>query len=376
MSDAYRELTGEEETYAEQEAAREKAAERAAAREEAARKAAEEAAREEAAEKAAARAEAAPPTPAPAPAPAAPPAPDVYQQIQDLLAQWPTPDPYGGIDPALRAQLDELRNANFGGWLGEQGYSWINPIESQPYSDLSNFIAQMQDPTQQAALQQQMTDYISNMLGVDYAQRLPQLDQDIARKFAEIDQLNLYGPMNPEAERQLQRDIQTTKAETASLVDALVGSGRGMSAWGALDELNSQIQTLTTHARLEYSTNYLAKKEWEYQALAERYSFMSQAGMAAGGQFQEMMQNQRLMTLQGYMSQMNAVIAQDQMYMDQYNQHIDTVYKGIMAQIGVDEHEVNMAYDYYAAQMTPYLDQLNAMLDLYSIQTAGELLNA
>ena len=297
---------------------------------------------------------------------------------------------YGGI-PVIRGYYDEN-----GTWVPESivpgaydlyqsqpqspeeitqdltGMGWTPLTESQPYQDLSSMIAQMQSPEYQQNVAQQTQDYISNFLGTDWQTKTTELDQAIARKFAEIEQMEMYGQMSPEAERQLARDIQSVRSENMELADALAGGGRGMSIWGVLDSMQGQILDATTQARFAYSTNYLAKKELEYNALNDRYKFMVGAGMEAAGQYLGEIQNQRLMTMQGYMTQMNATISANEQYMNIYQNSINQVYQHFMMELGLDEHEMNAASEAYAQYMTPYWEKLDILLAEQNLELLAE----
>ena len=97
--------------------------------------------------------------------------------------------------------------------------------------------------------------------------------------------------------------------------------------------------------------------------------------MEAAGQYLGELQNQRLMTMQGYMTQMNAVIAADEQYLNIYSQSIENVYNHFMMEMGLEEHDMNMASEWYAQNVVPYYDQLNALIQLMNAQTAQTAAN-
>jgi len=280
--------------------------------------------------------------------------------------------------------MEELGNLDPISWLEGQELSYTPVTESSQYDNFDEWLQSLQSPEYQQQYQQGQADYVGNMMsnlfGIeDYQQYTGDLRSQTDTARGAIEDFDPYGELPPEVARELQREIDQMSAETMEIVDSLAGSGRSMQSFRQLDQLSNQIQGAQYQKRTKYIEQNLAKKQLEYENLQNQYQYMTQMGMRGAEQYAQQIQNQQMLTLQGYSQEMQALMTENQQNLALYEQHYESVYNNIMANMSYDAHQFAMSSELYGQIMGPIYDELNAMMQAEQLemqQQANEDANA
>jgi hypothetical protein len=207
-------------------------------------------------------------------------------------------------------------------------------------------VAQSQDYAgQMMGIEGGYTDYLGNMLG--------QLEGGVGG------QSGLTDAEKAAYTQQIEGQIRSTREDTMQVIEALGAEGRTGAAYRAMDELSSTIGDLRVQSQVKLLENDMARKQMEYNALAQRYDIISGRGGELATNYQNLLRQNRVDAIQGYASQITVLAQENQQFLDKFSQHANTMYQQIMTEMGYESfltEQQQAAYDLY---MQPYLDALN-----------------
>jgi len=268
-------------------------------------------------------------------------------------------------------QLHQLRTESPQDWWREQGYDYQDIAESQPYRGLQGLIEQWQSPEQTQTDIEGAGGYAAQALGFGSRQEMTDALSSLNQRLTQID---FSGELSEDQKRALALDVQNVRRENMMMIEAIAAEGRHAAAFYKADELSSQIADIYIQGKLKYMESNLLRSQVEFDAYQRQYESMVSLGAEGAEQYLDMLYNNRAQALQGYATEISALVTQNAQYIDLYKQHVNQVYQSIMADIGFDEHTMEMAQEAYEQYVTPYLDQFTMKLQSHEAWLAGEQL--
>lgn len=268
--------------------------------------------------------------------------------------------------------LYRLRTENPQDWWQQQGYNYQDIGQSEPYQGMTGLLNMWQNPEYQNFLGEQGGEYAAKNLGFEssgaYRDTLSNLQQ-------RLDSIDYSGQMSEDQRIALANDVQQTRQESMMMLEAMRASGRTAASLYKADEISGQIGDMYIQGRLKFMEANLARAQVETSALMGRYESLAQQGLAGAEQYLQQAQNYAGMALQGYATQLSSLVQQNSQYIDLYSQHAQQVYNSIMADMGFDEHAMNMAQESYEQYMAPFLDDFQMQLAEYEMWLAEQEAN-
>lgn len=291
----------------------------------------------------------------------------------------------------LYADLDEARTTEIPGldtWMTDQGYDFYDPMARD---DTEQFL----DPTMQAmqAMIDQLTTGPTPMeLGqaIDYAaQSSGKTRQEYDAYMANLERLGdqeigAFAGMTDEEralrERSNRNEMRGMEERASRMINNIQAStGSASRSYAAADQAISQINDVQIQQDLAiYNDDYMRKTQESDKAM-QRYQMAVQNGQMSQGQYLDILQQNKSLAFQGYATQVNTMMQQNQQYLQQYGadlqaigMNIDNIYKGINAEIGIDAAMMDFVSEQYDMAMAPVLFELNNLYAQLQQEKADE----
>lgn len=176
--------------------------------------------------------------------------------------------------------------------------------------------------------------------------------------------------------RETQLELQSQRRDYQKMIEAMSAQGRNVAGFQKMDEIVNTLSSYQMQRDVQLLNTDLAMKQAEYNALKDRYQQLFDNEQISSTQFQEALNQNRLNALTGYAQQISTIVSQNQLTLQAYQAdlsaiqlHAETVYKGIMADIGVSESMMTQMQDFYEMYMAPHF----AELQQYSIEAQIEM---
>jgi len=280
---------------------------------------------------------------------------------------------WGQLDNASGMQANTFED-----WMKKNGYTYQTVADSPEYQGLQGLIAQLQS-TETSTGDQDASDlqagkslgftgtneeilaeYRSYKGGTingqeDWFSNQAQNGFEGYAGLGETDQANY--------ERMVRNQAQSSEQEAQRALDQVLSGATGNSTQRALmlsNEYTKTIQDAQLQSSVELATLNYDRRLAEFQADYTDYQTRLSMGQTTATQVLEELQNNRYQALQGYATDINAILTQDQQYLTMYGQElervqqaVDQIYKGIELELNtIDEAistKVQEAFDQYWA---------------------------
>jgi len=238
-------------------------------------------------------------------------------------------------------------------WMAENG---IEMGDTQVFMDaMTQMLADMGEID--ADEEQQALDYAAQTFGMDSTEYQALLARLTARQ-ADTSLIEGYSPELMQAkERAIQRDLAERDAAANRMVNNIM-SQRGCmtAALSAADTYTNNINNYAIQAHTQLIEDDFAAKQANIQSEQQFWGQLVSAGQMAKGEYLDRMMQAEANVFQGYATQMNGVLQQNQQYLQMYSADLDAIsramdatYNGVMATLGVNE-AVLAAKDNYLRQ--------------------------
>ena len=243
---------------------------------------------------------------------------------------------------------------------------------SAPYAGIQSLIDLWNDPNtpfadRQAALDQfasemgMTADEVSNMLGgmLGQANQGVQAQQGLTPEYTDA-----YN-------RETALELQQQQNNYMQMLEAMSAGGRNVAGFRAMDEVARSMSTFQLQRDVTRMNLDMATKQSEYDALMGRWDQLYKQKEMTTQELVDNIQENRMNALTGYAQEISVLVQQNQLTLQAYQSdlaatqlHAETVYKGIMADMGVSESMMSQMQDEYEMYMAPYY----AELDRYAIE--------
>ena len=237
---------------------------------------------------------------------------------------------------------------------------------SAPYAGIQSLIDLWNDPNtpfadRQAALDQfasemgMTADEVSNMLGgmLGQANQGVQAQQGLTPEYTDA-----YN-------RETALELQQQQNNYMQMLEAMSAGGRNVAGFRAMDEVARSMSTFQLQRDVTRMNLDMATKQSEYDALMGRWDQLYKQKEMTTQELVDNIQENRMNALTGYAQEISVLVQQNQLTLQAYQAdlaatqlHAETVYKGIMADMGVSESMMSQMQDEYEMYMAPYYAEL------------------
>ncbi len=273
----------------------------------------------------------------------------------------------------LWEQLDQAKNTeipDLNAWMGDQGYSFYNPMDSQTMTDMQNLIDQLTQGPSQMELGQ-AEDYAARTLGVDPTQYDNYINNLRTQSEASIgDMQGMSEEERAVRERAMRNDMRGMEERANRMIDNIrASSGSAARSYAAADQAISQINDAQIQQELAIYEDDFQRKKAESDKAMQRYQYAVQTGAMSKVQYLDLLQQSKAQAFQGYATKINTMLEQNQQYLSMYQSdlagieaNINNIYKAINAEMGIDSKVMDDIEQQYQMEMAPLLTQLDIAL--------------
>ncbi len=292
-------------------------------------------------------------------------------------------DLYADVETARTTEIPELDT-----WMTDQGYDFYDPMARDTGG-------QFTDPTMQAmqAMIDQLTTgpttmelgqataYAEQVMGLDpgtYAETVGGLRQSSEQDIGAFQ--GLTDEERALRERSNRNEMRGMEERASRMINNIQAStGSASRSYAAADQAISQINDVQIQQDLAiYNDEYMRKTQESDKAM-QRYQMAVQNGQMSQAQYLEILTQNKGLAFQGYATQVNTMMQQNQQYLQQYGadlqaigMNIDNIYKGINAEIGIDAAMMDFVSEQYDMAMAPVLFELNNLYAQLQQEKADE----
>ena len=241
--------------------------------------------------------------------------------------------------------------------MADEGPDLTNLAETsqfQQLEDLSAGMASGQFVEEDRARAQ--ADFEQRM-GLDFTDEASGMLQDLQRGvdnregMSDVDKANFN--------RQTQQIIQNMRDESTQMLEALGSSGRNVAGYQFMKERS---QAMTTYAGQRHEAlverDQIMKKT-EYEALKDRYDKLYEMEQISASQYTQALQQDRMNAVQSLATQINFMAMQNEQDAKAYSDLFNRGMAAIQMDMGVSQHNINMAAAQYEMDLAPMVAEYN-----------------
>lgn len=201
--------------------------------------------------------------------------------------------------------------------------------------------------------------YFENLMGLAPGGYTSELDAMRQQQGLGIQgQQGLSDQYTDEFNRKTQLELQQMRDDSAQLMEQLGASGRSVKGYDAMLSFARQQADFQSQRDLELTTQDMAMKQAEYDALKNRYEQLYNMGSISIGQYTAALADNRKSALQGYAQQITAMAQQNQQNLQAYETQANVMYQTIMTDLGVSTSLLEESSAYYEQYMAPHVQEL------------------
>jgi hypothetical protein len=180
-------------------------------------------------------------------------------------------------------------------------------------------------------------------------------------------------------QRQNQSNIRMAEQRAQRLVqDSLGDTGSTARMLQTADEATMQINNMQLQQDAALAQEDFERQLAQFESTKQMWGQMVQTRQMGTQQYIQNMQQSMGMAMQGYAQQINALLAENQQYLQQYEAdynamvgQINAMYQAATLELGATQAEIDMASELYSQEVQPYLDSLNTQLIQAELDEAG-----
>lgn len=170
--------------------------------------------------------------------------------------------------------------------------------------------------------------------------------------------------------RENQSNMRIAEERARRLVqDTFADSGSTARMMQTADQATMQINNMQIQQDAALAQEDFERSVAQFQSVKAAQQSMLETNQIGVTQYIQNLQQGMGMAIQGYAQKVNAMLAENQQYLQQYTAdrdavlaQIDTLYKAANLELGAVQAELDLTESYYNQNVQPYLDQLNAQL--------------
>lgn len=194
--------------------------------------------------------------------------------------------------------------------------------------------------------------------------------------------------MSPEEEalrrRQNQSNIRMAEQRAQRLVqDSLADTGSTARMLQTADEATMQINNMQLQQDAMLAQEQFERQFAQFESQKQTWQTMLQTNQIGSQQYIQNMQNSMGIAIQGYATQIDAIMAQNETYLNQYGAdfqalqtQVENLYTAAQVQMGVDQAAIDAMTSLYESAIAPFMDSIEAMIasgELEAFDWAGFL---
>lgn len=300
----------------------------------------------------------------------------------------------GEIDRDYSSLWNQLDTAKAQGiptlndWMSQQGYQMNDPMakdangnyQNQSMQGLQDLINQFKNGPSTAE-QNQATNYAEQTMGMapgTYSQVMGGL-MDAANKPIS-DFQGMSDQERAVRERANRNEAREMEERATRMIDNITASSGSVArSYAAADQAVSQINDVQLQQQMAIYDDDYKRKTAESDKAMQRYQLAVQSGQMSKAQYLDILQKSKSMAFQGYATQINTMMQQNQQYLQMYQgdtqaieANINNIYKAINAEIGIDDKSMKDMQDMYQIQMAPLLQQMDIASQQLDMAKADE----
>lgn len=169
------------------------------------------------------------------------------------------------------------------------------------------------------------------------------------------EELNVYRELGHNNLRQMD-------AQLGRQLDAVAAGGSTMQYLAAADQVRMQM----SDARLQHEYQILQtdfeRKMIDYENNRQNYAMLVQMGLATEQEFLQGVRADYVNAFQAYAAGAQQVMQQRALDLEMQQAHVQTIYQGINASLGISEHAMTQAAQIYEQAVAPAREMMNAAL--------------
>ena len=293
---------------------------------------------------------------------------------------------------SLWEQLDIAKETEIPGieeWMTEQGYDFYDPMArdeagaftNQTMQEMQALIDQL--TTGPSAMElDQATAYAERTMGLEpgaYAEIVGGLREASMRPIGEMQ--GLTDEERAIRERVNRNELRGMEERAGRLLDNIMASTGSVSrSYAAADQAISQINDVQLQQQMAiYNDDYM-RKQAESDKAMQQYQLAVQNGQISQAQYLDILQQNKSLAFQGYATQINTMMQENQQYLQMYSAdmmaieaNINNIYKAIQMEIGIDEKAISDMESAYQREIAPFLLQMDIALQQLEIAQAQNL---
>lgn len=289
------------------------------------------------------------------------------EQVKDYSSLW------GQLDEAKEMGIPDLDS-----WMTDQGYEMFDPMgrdetgsfTNQTMSDMQGLIDDLTLGPSAMELGEAQA-YAAQLMGIDPAEYETVIGGLLDKSMAPVDSLQGMSDEERAAREKVNRNDLRNMEQTASrLIDNIQAStGSVARSYAAADQALGQINDAQLQQSMTMAQDDYARKLQESEAAERQWGQMVQAGSMSQANYLQLLTQSKSQALQGYATQVNTMLQQNQQYLNMYGAdaqaiqaNIDNIYKAINAEIGIDDKAMSDIERQYQMEMAPILTQMDIAL--------------
>ena len=290
----------------------------------------------------------------------------------DEDGNWVIVEDYTNINEMLAAaQSAGMDLPTFQQWMQDNNFTMNDLTGSESYQGLEELIALLEDPTRTEQDIADAMEYSATMMGMTIEELNTLLDEQRALMSTDVDDLQGFSDEERAMrEREHQAMLVGEEQRAREMISNIQGqTGSAMRAYAMADQELRRINNADIQGRLAMSNDDYQRKLDEQQAGERRFLQMVQMNQASAAQYINLVSNNRSMLLQTYLADINVLQAENQQYLQMYQADaaamaavVDNMYKGINAELGLKEAQMNAAEFYFNQEYAEYTAEMDAYL--------------
>lgn len=269
---------------------------------------------------------------------------------------------------------------SFDQWLANNGLSRFDVQSSDAYAglqELSNV-----DTEADALAAQQYTAESMGLTLEEYQSLLGQLEEEVSIS-------DFEGFTDEEAalrERELQNSLRVAEERASRMIESVrANTGSTTRALMLADDSIRQINDYEIQSRVAMADEAYNRQVANYEAREAYLARLMDYGQITSTQYLNQLNQNRSMAFQAYSAEINAMMAENEQYLSQYqadidavNQNIQNMYDAVNLELGVNEKYLSLMEQYFEQQTAEWWNDLAmaaASLQLeqlqYDVDTQG-----
>lgn len=287
---------------------------------------------------------------------------------------------------------------SFDDWLANTGRELHTISESAPYQGMEDLIARMEaGPTE--GEWDDAYEHAARMMGLsaeEYQEIVGGLSRELAQGVSygdfqgdmenmteeELREVVQGQPGMSSAERELrERDIRAQTRQAQNRAEKMIesiraNSGSATRAYMMADQALRQINDYELQQQVALADEEYRRQMANFQAKEQHWGQMVERNQIGVDQYMKVLESNRAQAWQGYAMQMNALMSENQFYLQMHNQelgrlqqHVQNMYQAVNAELGVSSHISQQIQDYYGLELAQFQAEMSAITSQFQMET-------